>query len=203
LHVDHLALGGELHQATSVVAVARPFLRVAQGARIDQQAVGGKELRLHPDGLARLANALGLVDPEKTRGFGCSTKWADKRADAERSLAKWDREPVTLDKIDEAGVKKLAANDEPDNAQPLGKGYGPPVLPAKIVEDYKRFRKADPSRPVLLNLGQGVAWDRYAGRGTRTNHPEDYPEYVKGCDIASFDIYPACHEHREVAGKQC
>ena len=51
------------------------------------------------------------VKVEKTRVFGCSTKWADKRADAERSLAKWDKEPVTLDRIDEAGVKKLAAND--------------------------------------------------------------------------------------------
>ena len=60
---------------------------------------------------------------------------------------------------------------------------------------------ADPTRPVLLNLGQGVAWDNYIGRGVRRNHPEDYPEYVKGCDIASFDIYPAVHDHAEVAGK--
>jgi peroxiredoxin len=51
------------------------------------------------------------VKVEKTRVFGCSTKWADKRADADRSLAKWDKEPVALDRIDEAGVKKLAAND--------------------------------------------------------------------------------------------
>ena len=93
--------------------------------------------------------------------------------------------------------------DEPDNAQSLGrgKGYGPPIAPAKVVEDYRRLKAADPSRPVLLNLGQGVAWDRWIGRGVRTNHPEDYPEYVKGCDIASFDIYPACHEHPDVAGK--
>lgn len=93
--------------------------------------------------------------------------------------------------------------DEPDNAQPLGpgKGYGPPVPPERIVADYQRLRAADPSRPVLLNLGQGVAWDRWHGRGVRTNHPEDYPEYVKGCDIASFDIYPVVHSHPEVAGK--
>jgi len=51
------------------------------------------------------------VKVEKTRVFGCSTKWADKRADAKRSLAKWDKEPVELGRIDEAGVKKLAAND--------------------------------------------------------------------------------------------
>jgi hypothetical protein len=54
---------------------------------------------------------------------------------------------------------------------------------------------------VLLNLGQGVAWDRYPGRGARSRHPEDYPEYLKGCDIASFDIYPAVHDHPDVAGK--
>ena len=88
------------------------------------------------------------------------------------------------------------SSDEPDNAQALpgGKGYGPPVLPAKIIEEYEAFRKADPSRPVFLSLGQAVAWDGYHGRGGRTNHPEDYAEYVKGCDIASFDIYPVAHE---------
>jgi hypothetical protein len=93
--------------------------------------------------------------------------------------------------------------DEPDNAQPLRdrKGYGPPILPSSILQDYRRMRAADGSRPVLLNLGQGVAWDNYIGRGTRRNHPEDYAEYVKGCDIASFDIYPVVHESPEVAGK--
>ncbi|MBI2928192.1 MAG: hypothetical protein HYZ36_06755 [Pedosphaera parvula] len=94
-------------------------------------------------------------------------------------------------------------DDEPDNAQSLGpgKGYGPPILPEKIVADYRRLRAADPSRPVLLNLGQGVAWDQYIGRGVRRNHPEDYPEYVQGCDIASFDIYPVVHDSPEIAGK--
>ncbi|HUF63761.1 MAG TPA: hypothetical protein VMN36_16915 [Verrucomicrobiales bacterium] len=93
--------------------------------------------------------------------------------------------------------------DEPDNAQSLGpgKGYGPPIPPADIVRDYQRMREADPSRPVLLNLGQGVAWDDYIGRGVRRRHPEDYPEYIAGSDIVSFDIYPAVHEAPEVAGK--
>jgi hypothetical protein len=93
--------------------------------------------------------------------------------------------------------------DEPDNAQSLGdgKGYGPPILPDKIVSDFKRIRAADPSRPVLLNLGQGVAFDNYIGRGVRRNHPEDYAEYLKGCDIGSFDIYPVNHDRSEVSGK--
>ena len=93
--------------------------------------------------------------------------------------------------------------DEPDNAQSRGKGkgYGPPIPPQRIVADYRRIAAADPTRPVLLNLGQGVAWDGWHGRGVRTNHPEDYGEYVKGCDIASFDIYPAVHRSPQVARK--
>ena len=92
--------------------------------------------------------------------------------------------------------------DEPDNAQGKpGGGYGPPVSPKKIIADYKRIKKNDPTRPVMLNLGQGVAWDKWHGRGVRTNHPEDYPEYVKGGDIISFDIYPVVHSSPEVKGK--
>ena len=93
--------------------------------------------------------------------------------------------------------------DEPDNAQARrdGNGYGPPILPSKIEADYRQIQQRDPSRPVLLNLGQGVAFDQWIGRGVRTNHPEDYPEYVKGCDIVSFDIYPAVHDREAVAGK--
>jgi len=93
-------------------------------------------------------------------------------------------------------------NDEPDNAQSLGqgKGYGPPILPSVITADYEKMRAADPSRPILINLGQGVAWDNYIGRGVRRNHPEDYPEYTKGCDIASFDIYPVVHDSPVIKG---
>jgi len=93
--------------------------------------------------------------------------------------------------------------DEPDNAQSLGegKGYGPPIEPEVIAADYERIRRADPTRPVVLNLGQGVAWDGWYGRGERTNHPEDYPEYAKGGDVISFDIYPVAHPRKEVQGK--
>jgi peroxiredoxin len=51
------------------------------------------------------------VPVSQTRVFGCSTKWADKREDAKRALAKWDAESVKLEKLDEAGVAKLAKND--------------------------------------------------------------------------------------------
>jgi peroxiredoxin len=50
------------------------------------------------------------VPVEKTRVFGCSTKWSDKRQSAVDSIKKWNAEPVSLDTIDEAGVKALAEN---------------------------------------------------------------------------------------------
>lgn len=114
-----------------------------------------------------------------------------------------DQNKVALAQKDDPTIVGWMHGDEPDNAQSLGqgKGYGPPIPPEKIVADYERIRAADPSRPVMLNLGQGVAWDGWYGRGVRTNHPEDYPLYVKGCDIASFDIYPVVHDKPEVAGK--
>jgi hypothetical protein len=86
--------------------------------------------------------------------------------------------------------------DEPDNAQLIGEDpatgrriYGGPVPPREIVERYKRMKANDPDRPVLLNLGQGVANDLWKGRGVGA-HPDDYFTYVKGCDIVSFDVYP-------------
>ena len=50
-----------------------------------------------------------------TRVVGCSTKWADKRANAREWLAKADAEPVTLTPLsDLAAVKELVQNDDQD-----------------------------------------------------------------------------------------
>jgi peroxiredoxin len=51
------------------------------------------------------------VPVESTRVFGCSTKWADKREDTRKALAKWDAEPVELKPIDHDEVARLVAND--------------------------------------------------------------------------------------------
>lgn len=114
-----------------------------------------------------------------------------------------EQNAVALRHLDDPVIAGWMHGDEPDNAQELpgGKGYGPPVPPDKIVAEYERIKAADPSRPVMLNLGQGVAWDGWYGRGVRSHHPEDYPLYIKGSDIVSFDIYPAVHENAEVRGK--
>ncbi|WP_165066744.1 redoxin domain-containing protein [Paludisphaera rhizosphaerae] len=51
------------------------------------------------------------VERSTTRVFGCSTKWAEKQADAVKSLEKWDAEPVAIEPISLQGVAKLAKNE--------------------------------------------------------------------------------------------
>ena len=54
------------------------------------------------------------VPVEKTRTFGCSTKWSEKRADAQAAIDKWNLEPVTLEALDEATLSKFVKNDTED-----------------------------------------------------------------------------------------
>jgi len=54
------------------------------------------------------------VPIEKTKTFGCSIKWADKRESVKQAFEKWAREPVKLDEIGLDGVKKLLKNDSND-----------------------------------------------------------------------------------------
>jgi hypothetical protein len=95
--------------------------------------------------------------------------------------------------------------DEPDNAQEItdratGKrSYGGPVPPSRIVDDYQKLRAVDPTRPILLNLGQGVANDDWKGRGAGAKL-DDYLTYVKGGDIISFDVYPVAGLDRADGG---
>ncbi|MBM3278152.1 MAG: hypothetical protein FJY95_08725 [Candidatus Handelsmanbacteria bacterium] len=95
---------------------------------------------------------------------------------------------VGLKHLDDPTIVAWMHGDEPDNAQPAeGGGWGPAIPPATIIADYQSLAAADPSRPVWLNLGQGVGNEEWIGRGAPW---EDYPEYCKGADILSFDVYP-------------
>ena len=51
------------------------------------------------------------VEVKTTRVFGCSVKWASKRASAVESIKKWQAEPIELETIDLLGLKSLVAND--------------------------------------------------------------------------------------------
>jgi len=51
------------------------------------------------------------VPVEKTMAFGCSVKWASKRASAKAALASWAREEVSLAKINAEAVNELVKNN--------------------------------------------------------------------------------------------
>jgi hypothetical protein len=109
---------------------------------------------------------------------------------------------LALERQNQSSIIGWHQLDEPDNARRRGArlGWGHPIPPAEILATYQQWQQADPSRPIFLGLGQGVAWDGWYGRGARNNRPEDYPEYVQGGDILSFNIYPVNHDRPEIAG---
>src|SRR5262249_34965102 len=79
--------------ATPQVFIFDASRKLRYVGRIDDSEV--KEVQTHDARNALDALLAGRPIPvERTRVFGCSTKWADKRADAKKSLEKWDREPV-------------------------------------------------------------------------------------------------------------
>ena len=117
-----------------------------------------------------------------------------------------DQNGVGLAQVADPVLQGWTQQDEPDNAQPDGQGgYGPCVDPALIQARYARMRQADPSRPVFLNLGQGLAWDLdspYVGRGGAcAGRWDQYPEYARGSDILSFDIYPVTSPYAQIQGQ--
>lgn len=86
--------------------------------------------------------------------------------------------------------------DEPDNAQWNSdtKTYDPCIPPSEVIAQYENAKEKDPDRPYYLNLGQGVTYTNWIGRGECRGRTDLYPVanngYLKGCDIASFDVYP-------------
>ncbi len=115
-----------------------------------------------------------------------------------------DQNEFALENID--AYKDIIAGwmhmDEPDNAQSDGSGgYGPCIDPDTIIQKYSAWKANDPQRPVYLNLGQGVAYIDYIGRGSACHARTDlYPRYIRGCDIASYDIYPVNSQYASVKG---
>jgi len=84
--------------------------------------------------------------------------------------------------------------DEPDNK--------PRTAPSEVRALFDRFKRADPTRPIFLNLSQGLAWDdgTWIGQGGRIRPERDYPAYLAASDIAAFDIYPMASPRAEVSG---
>lgn len=107
-----------------------------------------------------------------------------------------DQNAFALSKLTDTLIYGWTQGDEPDNAQwnATTNSYDPCIDPAVIINKYNSIKAKDNSRPVYLNLGQGVSNINWVGRGTCTGKTDMYPVYkngyVKGSDIVSYDIYP-------------
>jgi hypothetical protein len=108
-----------------------------------------------------------------------------------------------LSHLDDTIIYAWMHGDEPDNAQwnKTTEKYDPCIDPAIIIKSYEDIKKNDPSRPVYINLGQGVSYINYNGRGACRGNIDKYKVstggYLKGCDIGSFDIYPVNNSDKE------
>jgi hypothetical protein len=99
-------------------------------------------------------------------------------------------------------LKGWMLEDEPDNAQPNGQGgYGTCIPAADVAERSRKLKSRDPSRPVLINFGAGVADTNWVGRGPCTSDMKYYDTAIKNADILSFDIYPIAIPPPTVQGK--
>ena len=111
-----------------------------------------------------------------------------------RAIVSFDK--FGLEHVNDSTIYAWMQTDEPDNAQARkgSKGYEPCIDPAVIIKNYIEIKGKDPSRPVYLNLGMGVSNTAWHGRGECAGRYDMYKVsgngYLKGCDIASFDIYP-------------
>jgi hypothetical protein len=122
---------------------------------------------------------------------------ADLRKHGMRTICRQNE--VGLAHADDPIIIGWMHGDEPDNFTKNDEDkWVPKATPQKIIDDYDRIRQRDPGRPVLLNLGQGVANDQWKGGWAKA---DDYVELVKGSDIVSYDIYPMCSSRPETAGK--
>lgn len=108
----------ETSAAYGVLATPHVFIfdqarKLRYVGRVDDSEV--KTVTAHDARNALEALLAGKAVPvEKTRVFGCSTKWSDKRESAAQSLAKWDAEPVDLKLIEAEPLTKLLHSPGPN-----------------------------------------------------------------------------------------
>jgi peroxiredoxin len=118
-----------------------------------------------------------------TRVPGCSTKWADKRADTLKATAKWDAEAVELGTIDADSAKRLVANDSKKYLL-LGlwstqSGAGTAVLDDLVTVN--RMYRGRPFQMVTLSLDEPEKRDE-ALKILREHHASAKNYQVDGTD---------------------
>ena len=64
----------------------------------------------------------------------------------------------------------------------------PRILPEKVKSLYQEIKGKDPAHPVFLNFTANFM--KEFKKYDEETKKKLYPEYVKGCDVVGFDIYP-------------
>jgi hypothetical protein len=124
------------------------------------------------------------------------------------ALAKYDmfavaeQNDVGLRSVNRHLIKAWMQQDEPDNAQPIGLGlYGRCIPATQVVGRSREIKSKDPTRPVMINFGQGLANEYWKGRGPCNGDMKYYDVAIEDADILSFDIYPVGSSTPQVKGK--
>jgi hypothetical protein len=113
-----------------------------------------------------------------------------------------EQNDVGLKSVNRHVIKAWMQQDEPDNAQPIGLGlYGNCIAPTEVTRRTREIKTSDPTRPVMINFGQGVANEFWRGRGKCNGDYSYYDIAMQGADILSYDIYPVGSSTPQVKGK--
>jgi hypothetical protein len=115
-----------------------------------------------------------------------------------------EQNAVGLNSVNAGIIKAWMQPDEPDNAQmtiPGLRRYSPCVPATEVAARSATMKSRDPTRPVLINFGRGVADPSWPGRGTCTGDLTYYDTAIAGADLLSFDIYPVGSDTPHVKGR--
>lgn len=140
-------------QATPHVFIFDASRRLRYVGRVDDTEKGPVKSADARNAIEALLNGRD-VPVTKTRVFGCSTKWSDKRAGARQSLERWNQEPVTIEKVDAAGVRTLAANATKNYrlVNVWATWCGPCVQELPELVTMNRMYRRRPFEMILINM---------------------------------------------------
>lgn len=99
------------------------------------------------------------VKVTRTRVFGCSVKWASKRAGAAESITKWEKEPVKLELIGKEGIAKLVQGDS-ENYRLINlwaTWCGPCVTELPVLVDINRMYRRRHFEMVTISMDEPEA----------------------------------------------
>ena len=120
----------------------------------------------------------------------------------EHMFAVAEQNEVGLNSVNRHVIKAWAQVDEPDNAQPIGLGLHGTCIPAtEVARRTKEIKARDPTRPVMIGFGQGVANEFWRGRGPCNGDQGYYDIAIQGADILAYDIYPVGSSTPQVKGR--